>query len=109
MGDFNAKVGQQREGSIVGDYGLGIRNETGDKLIEWCTGNEQVISNTCFCNHPRRRWTWKSTGDNTRNQIDYITICKKYRSALKQAKSYPGADCGSDHVPVICVLKVNCK
>ena len=106
MGEFNAKVGQQAESFVVGKYGLGNRNERGSKLIDWCQANEHVIANTWFCHHPRRRWTWKSPGDNTRNQIDYITISRRYRNAIKQAKSHPGADCGSDHVPVICTLKV---
>ncbi|XP_047481702.1 craniofacial development protein 2-like [Penaeus chinensis] len=97
MGDYNAKVGQQREGFAVGEHGLGLRNERGNKLADWCKANEQLITNTWFYHHPGRRWTWKSPDDNTRNQIDYITICR-YSNAVKQSKSYPGADCGSGHV-----------
>ncbi|XP_037784722.1 craniofacial development protein 2-like [Penaeus monodon] len=41
--------------------------------------------------------------------IDYIAIKKRYRSAIKNSKAYPGADCGSDHNPVICELKVKLK
>ena len=39
-------------------------------------------------------------------QIDYITINNRFRNSVQQSKSYPGADCGSDHNPVICKLKV---
>ena len=45
----------------------------------------------------------------TKNQIDYITINNRFRNAVQQSKSYPGADCGSDHNPVICKLKVRLK
>ncbi|XP_047469237.1 uncharacterized protein LOC125025306 [Penaeus chinensis] len=82
MGDFNAKVSKQR-GFAVGEYGLALRNERGNKLVDWCIANEQVITNTWFYHHPRRRWTWKSPGDNTRNQIDYRTISKRYRNAVR--------------------------
>ena len=70
MGDFNAKVGNGRSGEVVGDFGLGVRNERGDKLVEWCESRNQVIMNTIFRHHPRFLYTWKSPGDRYRNQID---------------------------------------
>ena len=94
---------------MIGKYGLGSRNERGEKWVQWCTANCQVITNTCFKEHPRRLWTWKSPGGDTKNQIDYVTINKRFRSAVLHSKTYPSADCGSDHVPVICKLKVRLK
>ena len=73
------------------------RNERGDKLIELCTENNQIIMNTWFQHHSRRLWTWKSPGENVKNQTDYITICKRHMNAVRQVKCYPGADCGSVH------------
>ena len=109
MGDFNARVGKQREGHIVGEHGLGIRNERGETFVRWCQANEQVITNTWFEQHPRKLWTWKSPDNVTKNQIDFITINNRFRNSVQQSKSYPGADCGSDHNPVICKLKVRLK
>src|SRR5215469_2252631 len=54
-------------------------------------------------------WTWKSPMDRSRNQIDYITICKRFRNALTQVKTYPEADCSSDHVPIIATIKLKLK
>ena len=62
-----------------------------------------------FEQHPRKLWTWKSTDNVTKNQIDYMTINNRFRNSVQQSKSYPGADCGSDHNPVICKLKVRLK
>ncbi|GFN90825.1 craniofacial development protein 2-like protein [Plakobranchus ocellatus] len=88
MGDFNAKVGTEKVDDIVGKHGLGIRNERGEKLIEWCQTNNIIVGNTWFQQPPRRKWTWKSPGDETRNQIDYMMISKRYRNALLLAKTY---------------------
>ncbi|GFO13242.1 craniofacial development protein 2 [Plakobranchus ocellatus] len=77
MDDFNAKVGTEKVDDIVEKHGLGIRNERGEKLIEWCQTNNIIVGNTWFQQPPRRKWTWKSPGDETRNQIDYMMISKK--------------------------------
>ena len=70
MGDLNAKVGGGRSGEAVGNFGLGVRNERGDKWVEWCESWNQVIMNTTFRHHPRFLYTWKITGDRYLNQID---------------------------------------
>ena len=106
MGDLNAKVGQGRYEDIVGPHGLGERNERGDKWIEWCKENDQIILNTWFQQHPRRLWTWKSPAGNVKNQIDYVKISRRYRNAVTQVKCYPGADCGSDHSLLALWMKV---
>ena len=67
--------------------------------------------NTCFRHHKRHLYTWKSPGDRVRNQIDYITINKRFRNSIRQVKTYPGADCagGCDHVPVVVEMRVKLK
>ena len=82
MGDFNAKVGQGREEQIVGPHGLGIRNERGEKLIDWCREHDQIIANTWFRHHSRHLWTWKSPGGVVKNQIDYITISERFCNSI---------------------------
>ncbi|KAK3771587.1 hypothetical protein RRG08_041516 [Elysia crispata] len=109
MGDFNAKVGSERVENIVGPWGIGEENERGGRLIEWCKENGFMISNTWYQNHPRRQWTWMSPGDRTRNKIDFILVQDIFRNAIKTSKSMPGADCDSDHVPVMCKLQVKLK
>ena len=88
-----------------------VRNERGDKLVEWCESWDQVIMNTYFRHHCRYLYTWRSPGDRYRNQIDYITINKRFRNSIMQIKTYPGADCGvgCDHVPLVAIMKVKMK
>ena len=48
MGDWNAKVGSQKTAGVTGKLGLGIRNEAGQKLIEFCQEGTLIIENTLF-------------------------------------------------------------
>ncbi|GFO26857.1 craniofacial development protein 2-like protein [Plakobranchus ocellatus] len=109
MGDFNAKVGDERIEDVVGLSGIGTANERGSKLTEWCQINDFTITNTCYQNHPRRQWTWKSPGDRSRNKIDFILIHKRFRNAVKTSKSLPGADCDSNHIPLMCKFQITLK
>ena len=59
-GDWNAKVGSQETLGVTGKFGLGIRNEAGKRLIEFCQENALVIANTLFQQHKRRLYTWTS-------------------------------------------------
>ena len=55
IGDWNAKVGSQETPGVTGKFGLGIQNEAGERIIEFCQENTLVIANTLFQQHKRRR------------------------------------------------------
>ena len=54
IGDWNTKVGSQEIPGITGKFGLGVRNEAGKRLIEFCQENTLVIANTFFQQNERR-------------------------------------------------------
>ena len=58
--DWNAKVGSQETPGVTGKFGLGVQNEAGQRLIEFCQENALVIANTLFQQHKRRLYTWSS-------------------------------------------------
>ena len=60
IGDWNAKGGSQEISGVTGKFGVGMRNEAGQRLIELCQENELVIANTLFQQHKRRLYTWTS-------------------------------------------------
>ena len=60
IGDWNAKVGSQETPGVTGKFGLGVQNEAGQRLIEFCQENSPVIGNTLFQQHTRRLYTWTS-------------------------------------------------
>ena len=107
IGDWNAKVGNQATPRITGKFGLGIWNEAGQKLIEFCQENAMVIANTLFQQHKRRLYTWTSPDGQHRNQIDYILCSQRWRSSILSAR--PGADCGSDHELLIAKFRLRLK
>ncbi|XP_068756565.1 craniofacial development protein 2-like [Montipora capricornis] len=76
-GDFNAKIGKGSYQDLVGNYGLGDRNPRGDRLLQFCIENNLVVTNTIFQHPNRLLYTWKSPGDVSRNQIDYLLIRRK--------------------------------
>ena len=60
VGDWNAKAGSQEIHGVTGKFGLGVQNEAGQRLIEFCQENSLVITNTCFQQCKRRLYTWTS-------------------------------------------------
>ena len=69
IGNWNAKVGSQEIPRITGKLGLGVQNETGQRLTEFCQENTLVLANTLFQHHKRRLYTWTSPNGQHRNQI----------------------------------------
>ena len=76
IGIWKAKVGSQETPGITGKFGLGVWNEAGQRLIEFCQENTPVIANTLFQQHKRRLHTWTSPDGQHQNQIDYI-LCSQ--------------------------------
>ena len=86
IGDWNAKVRRQETPGITGKFGLGVQNEAGQRLIEFCQENALVIANTVFQQHKRRLYTWTSPDGQHRNQIDYVLCSQRWRSFIQSAK-----------------------
>ena len=81
-GDWNTKVGSQETPGGTGKFGLGIWNEAGQRLIEFCQENALVITNPLFQQHKRRLYTWTSPDGGHRNQIDYILCSQRWRNSI---------------------------
>ena len=94
IGDWNAKGGSQETSGVTGKFGLGIENEAGQRLIEFCQENTLVIANTLFQPQKRRLYTWTSPDGQHQNQTYYILCSQRWRSSIQSAKTRLGADCG---------------
>ena len=94
---------------VRGKFGLGVQNEAGQRLIEFCQENALVIANTLFEQHKRRLNTWTSPDGQHWNQVDYILCSQRWRSSIQSAKTRLGADCGSDHELFIVKFRLKLK
>ena len=80
IGDWNTKVGSQKIPGVTGKFGLGVQNEAGQRLIEFCQENALVTANTLFQQHKRRLYTRTSPDGHYQNQIDYILKMEKFHA-----------------------------
>ena len=99
IGDWNAKVGSLEIAGVTGKFGLGVQNETEQRIIEFCQENALVIANTLF----------QQQNTEYRNQIDYILCSQRWRNSIWSAKTRPGPDCGSDHELLIAKFRLKLK
>ena len=109
IGDWNAKIGSQETPGVTGKFGLGVRNEAGQRLTEFCQETLLVTANALFQQHKRRLYTWTSPDGQHQNQIDYILCHQRWKSSIQSAKTRLGADCGSDHDLLIAKFRLKLK
>ena len=109
IGDWNAKVGSQETPGVRGKFGLGVQNEAGQRLIDFCQENPLVIGKTLFQQHKRRLYTWTSTDGQHQDHIDYILCGQRWRSSIQLAKTRRGTDYGSDHELLIAKFRLKLK
>ena len=109
IGDWNAKMESQETPGVTGKYGLGVQNEAGQRLTEFCQENTLVIANTLFHQHKRRLYTWTSPDGQHQNQTDYILCSQRWRSSIQSAKTRLGEDCGSDDKLLIAKFRQKLK
>ena len=107
MGDFYAQIWKRTNPieRTMEKYGLELKNERGDTLVEWATSRKYKIMNTMFQKKARRRWTWKSLTGVTKTEIDNILTNRPYIDidviVINQV------NIGSDHRLVMCNIKLD--
>ena len=93
----------------MGKFGLGIRKEAGQRLIEFCQENALVIANTLFQQYKRRLYTGTSPDGQYWNQIEWIFCSQRWRGSIQSVKTRLEADCGSDHELLIAKFRLKLK
>ena len=107
MGDFKAQIGKRTNPmeTATSKFGLDLRNDRGDTLVEWVTSRKYKIINTMFQKKARRRWTWKSPNGVTKTEIDYILTNRPHivtdRTVINQV------NIRSDHILIMSNIKLD--
>ncbi|XP_041481845.1 uncharacterized protein LOC121429016 [Lytechinus variegatus] len=109
MGDFNAKVGKREDNSemMLGKFGIGTRNDRGDRLLEFASCRGLKVMNSFFKKKEHRKWTWQSPNGTTRNEIDFILTNRP--DIITDVSVLNRFNTGSDHRLVRAKMHVNFK
>ena len=86
IGDWNRKVGSQETPGVTGKFGLGVQNEAGQRLTEFCQENALVITNTLFQQHKRRLYTWTYQVINSKIRFIIFFAAKDGEALYSQQK-----------------------
>ena len=115
IGDMNAKVGGRIRGMdspnpSIGPHGMGVRNNNGTRLVDFCDGADLIIGGTMFPHRTIHKGTWRSPNMLHVNQIDHIIISRRHRSYLQDVRAFRGADIGqTDHYLLVSKVRVKLK
>lgn len=108
MGDFNAKVGLGKNGEhSLGRFGIGERNERGERLVDFAVNQRLYIMNTFFQKKENKKWTWRSPNGEIKNEIDFIMANDK--RIFKDVTVINRFNTGSDHRLVRGEIKIDLK
>src|SRR6059036_1595873 len=91
---------------IGGPFGLGVRNDNGERVVNFGKRHNLFVTNTWFQQKRSAQHTWISPDKVTKNQIVFVLVDKRFRNGILNSKSMPGADCDSDHNPVVVKMKI---
>ena len=86
IGDWNTKVGRQETPGVTGKFGLGVQNEAGQRLIEFCQENALIIANTLFQQHKRQLCTWTSADGQYQIRLIIFFAAKDGEALYSQQK-----------------------
>ena len=111
IGDLNGHVGVDRRGieGVIGSFGIGDKNEEGERIIDFCVRNELAITNTFFKHQESHKWTWygwnNEANEYTRKSMIDMVIARDKRMIL-DTKSIPSISMDSDHRLVVAKIRV---
>ncbi|VDL77297.1 unnamed protein product [Nippostrongylus brasiliensis] len=104
-GDLNGHVGISKDGfKCHGGFGNGIRNEDGERILDYACSHNLAITNTMFRKHPSHLISFYS--GNTRSQIDYVLVRRRDAKLVSDAKIVPYETVATQHRTLICTMKI---
>ena len=116
-GDFNARVGSDLSSwnSVIGSHGVGECNDNGERLLDFCAGNQLIVTNTWLPHKLLHKATWFRNGNRSRtgHMIDHVLVNKCFCTSVLDTRVYRSTFHESDHELVVSTLcfkiKAKCR
>ena len=111
MGDFNARVGADRDSwTLCLEYfGFGEMNSNGQCLLEFCYAQNLCVTNSFFKTKPPHKVSWRHLRSKNWHQLDLILVRRRHINDVLLTRSYHNADCNSDNSLVYCKTHISKK
>jgi hypothetical protein len=90
VGDLNAQVSRETSfGQTIGKESWHLKtNNNGQKIIDFCSSKDLIISSTYFPRKNIYKHTWSAPDGKTKSQIDHIIIVKRHKTSIRNIRSY---------------------
>jgi endonuclease/exonuclease/phosphatase family metal-dependent hydrolase len=107
LGDFSAKLGRQDIFKpIIGNKSIHeASNDNGVRVVNFTTSKTLIVKITTFPRRDIYKYIWTFPDGVTHNQVDHVLIDKIRHSSISVVKSFRGADCDTDHYPIVAKLR----
>ena len=110
LGDLNSRVGKDNRGveEVMGGFGEDcVPNSNGRRLIDFCMGNDLIITNTIFRHKGIHKFTWCEEAWDRKSLIDHVIVERSLRNNVKDTRVFNGFEISSDYYLVASTLKLN--
>ena len=113
---MTGNVWSQEIPGVTDNYGLGVQNEVGPRLTEFCQENSQIIACKNFQQHKRQlhknitKCRWSMVRWSILKPVWYYILCsQRWRCSLRSGETRRRADCGSHHKHLIAKFRLKLK
>ena len=111
MGDLNAYLGVGNSGveNVLGKHGVGVRNDSGGRLVDFCSNHHLVIGGTTLQQRTLDKVSWQHPSGRHANQNDHLDISRIFRGCIEHVRNRKVADIGNtrDHYMMVTMLRLN--
>ena len=111
LGDFNPRIGRILDiwHGVIGHHGVGNMNNSGLRLLSFCSELGLAITNTFLQHRDMHKTTWMHPRSKHRHLIDYIIVRRRDLNEVQITLAMRGAECSTDHRLIRSTLRLTVR